>query len=305
MKPLPHKPLISVVVPSFNQGRFIRDTIDSCLRQDYRPLEIIVMDGGSKDETVEVLKSYGDCPELRWVSEPDKGVADAVNKGMALARGDICAIQSSDDAYVPGAFAAAVASFRAYPDAALVYADTIKVNGEGAELSRFRTGPFSITNFLSKRTVVLQPAAFFRREAFEAVGGWSLDYFNADTECWLRMITRYPALKVDAFWSTRRMHEAQRDKNGAKILSDYRRMMEEHATIKRGPSYWRRAAACGVLRHSMRYGPGLGADEKRRLLWRAVRTWPPVLLDAEVAGLVCPWYLGIRRRFMRLTGRTA
>lgn len=303
MKPLPHKPLISVVVPSFNQGRFIRDTIDSCFRQDYRPLEIIVMDGGSKDETVEVLKSYGDCPELRWVSETDKGVADAVNKGMALARGDICAIQSSDDAYLPGTFSAAAASFREHPDAALVYADTIKVNGEGAELSRFRTGPFSITNFLSKRTVVLQPAAFFRREAFEAVGGWSLEYFIADTECWLRMISRFPARKIDAFWSIRRMHEAQRDRNGARIMNDYRRMTMNHEVLIGKPASWQRAARCGLLRHALRYDAGLNAKERKRMLWRAAWAWPPVLLDPEVGGQLIPWYLGIQARWFRMTGR--
>ena len=75
LDPLPAQPLVSVVVPSFNQGRYIRTTIDSILQQSYRPLEIEVVDGGSRDETVEVLRSYGDIPELRWTSEPDRGVA--------------------------------------------------------------------------------------------------------------------------------------------------------------------------------------------------------------------------------------
>ena len=85
LRALPERPLVSVVVPSFNQGRFIRATIDSVLEQDYRPLEIIVVDGGSKDDTVSVLESYGDIPELRWTSEPDRGVADAFGLAPVLA----------------------------------------------------------------------------------------------------------------------------------------------------------------------------------------------------------------------------
>ena len=104
MNALPEHPLISVIVPSFNQGAFIRKTIESALQQDYRPIEVVVMDGASTDNTVDILKSFGDIPELRWVSEPDQGVVDAVNKGLRLARGEIAAIQSSDDFYLPGAF---------------------------------------------------------------------------------------------------------------------------------------------------------------------------------------------------------
>src|SRR4029078_10041925 len=101
LPPLSERPLVSIIVPSFNQGRFIRTTIDSILEQSYRPLEAIVVDGGSNDDTVDVLKSYGDLPELRWTSEPDTGVADAVNKGFARARGEVIGIQSSDDWYAP------------------------------------------------------------------------------------------------------------------------------------------------------------------------------------------------------------
>lgn len=87
LKLLPERPLVSIVVPSYNQGRFIRDTIDSILDQDYRPLKIHVIDGASTDETAEVLRSYGNIPELDWVSEPDSGVVEAVNRGFARVGG--------------------------------------------------------------------------------------------------------------------------------------------------------------------------------------------------------------------------
>ena len=84
-------PLVSIIVPSYNQGRFIRRTLDSILSQDYRPLEVFVVDGASTDETVSILREYSCHPELQWVSERDSGVVEAVNKGFAKARGEFAA----------------------------------------------------------------------------------------------------------------------------------------------------------------------------------------------------------------------
>src|SRR2546423_361332 len=104
------RPLLSIVIPSYNQGAYIRETLESIFAQDYRPIEVLVLDGASSDETVDVLKSF-DAPELQWWSEKDRGVVDAVNKGLARASGEIVAIQSSDDAYAPAAFSAAIEAF--------------------------------------------------------------------------------------------------------------------------------------------------------------------------------------------------
>ena len=99
--------LVSVVVPSFNQGKFIGETLRSCLRESYRPLEILIQDGGSSDDTISVLRSLKN-PEVNWVCEADEGVVDAVNKGLRRANGDVLSIQSSDDVFVDGAVEAAV-----------------------------------------------------------------------------------------------------------------------------------------------------------------------------------------------------
>ncbi|NLB66333.1 MAG: glycosyltransferase [Lentisphaerae bacterium] len=296
---LPARPLISVVVPSYNQGAFIRQTIESCLTQDYHPIEVIVMDGASPDNTVEVLTSLGNLPELQWTSEPDDGVVDAVNKGMRQARGDICAIQSSDDFYLPGAFSHAAATFARHPDMALIYADTIKVDAQGKELSRWVSDPFSIENFLTKQTVILQPAAFFRREAFWEAGGWSPDYFNADTECWLRMIMRRPALKVDAVWASRRMHEGQRDQQNQRIIESFARMMRENPDIRRGPVRWRRASRCGVLLHTIRYSPAMSLRRKKWLLLQAALAWPAIWRPMDLAGQLIPGWRRLRRRLFK------
>ena len=295
LSPLPERPLLSIVVPSYNQGAFIRQTIESCLAQDYRPIEIVVVDGASTDDTVAVLESFGAVPELRWTSEPDAGVVDAVNKGLRRARGEICGIQSSDDAYLPGAFAQAAAAFARHPDVALVYADAVKTDAAGRELARWRTGPFSIENFLSKQTVVLQPAAFFRRSAFWEVGGWSAEFFNADTECWLRMILRRPALKIDAFWGSRRMHEAQRDNQRERIVASYARMTRDNPDIRNGPARWRRAARCGRLLHAVRYAPDLPPGKKKWLLLQAVLAWPPAWKTVDLPGHWVPGWNALRR----------
>lgn len=303
LPPLPERPLVSVVVPSYNQGAFIRQTIESCMAQDYRPIEIVVVDGASTDGTVDVLRSFAGQPEVRWISEPDAGVVDAVNKGMRQVRGEICGIQSSDDVYLPGAFAQAVAAFARHPEVALVYADAVKTDAAGRELARWRTGPFSIENFLSKQTVVLQPAAFFRRSAFEEVGGWSPDYFNADTECWLRMILRRPAFKIDAFWGSRRMHEAQRDRQRERILESYSRMTRNNPDIRNGPARWRRAARCGRILHALRYAPNLPPWKRKWLLLLAVVAWPPARKSADLPGQWVPGWDALRRRWAEWSRR--
>jgi glycosyltransferase involved in cell wall biosynthesis len=122
MFPKNDRPLVSIAVPSFNQGRFIEETLRSCLEQHYRPIEIVVQDGGSTDGTISVLRSL-DAPELSWISESDEGVVDAVNKGLRRARGDILSIQSSDDLFLGGAIEAAVEALFHDPTIGLVYGE--------------------------------------------------------------------------------------------------------------------------------------------------------------------------------------
>jgi glycosyltransferase involved in cell wall biosynthesis len=157
---LPEWPLVSIIIPSYNQGRYIRETIDSVLSQDYRPIEVLVFDGASKDDTVAVLQSY-DAPELQWWSEPDRGVVDAVNKGLARARGELVAIQSSDDVYVPGALSAAVSAFLETPGLGLVYGDVEYIDAESRSRGRTQLPPFSLHDYVGKLTYIPQPAAFF------------------------------------------------------------------------------------------------------------------------------------------------
>lgn len=243
-------------MPSFNQGRFIRDTIESTLSQSYRPLELLVIDGASADETVDVLKSYDDAPELRWWSEPDRGVVEAVNKGFARARGHIGAIQSSDDFYVPDAIQRGVTELTSDPSLAFVFGDIIKVDADGDELMRTELAPYSIENVLALRTWIPQPSTFFRMDLAQSLGGWRDDIpYSPDTDLWLRMAFRANARKFDAVVSKRRVHEAQRDTQGAKIIRDYSRMIDESPDIRNAPDRLRRAAQAGKHLIHVRYNP--------------------------------------------------
>lgn len=257
---VPERPLVSIIVPSFNQGRFIRATIDSILSQDYRPLTIHVIDGGSKDETVEVLKSYGTIPELQWISEPDKGVVDAVNKGFKLVQGDIVAIQSSDDMYLPNAISRIVTEFQNRPDVGLIYGDTVMVDEHGAELNRRTIGPFSLENVFLMKTWIPQPSAFFRRAMLDECGYWdeSIPY-APDTDLWIRMAFRAQVVKIDQFLSQRRIHGTQRDTQAAKIFRDYNKMIEQSSDLKSSPRRLQRIARAGGHLIGVRYNP-TGSD---------------------------------------------
>lgn len=298
---LPESPLVSIVVPSYNQGRFIDQTLTSILSQSYRPLEILVMDGGSTDETIDVLRSYSGTPELRWWSEPDDGVVDAVNGGFSKARGEIGAVQSSDDCYLSGAIETVVAHMRAHPDLGLVYGDIVTIDAEGTELSRTRNPPFSLRGLLSKETWIPQPAAFFRTCLFRELGGWNERFFNADTEMWYRMAFRTRVEKIPSLLAQRRRHDAQRDLNHDEILESYRRMIETSPDIQASPRGYRQAAKCGKHLHALRYPPQRHYRPPRwYYCWRAALAYPKVVRRSHVRRGLIPGYGKARALLSRL-----
>lgn len=293
------RPLVSIIVPSYNQGRFIAQTIESILAQAYRPLEIVVVDGGSSDETLDVLRSFANCPELRWSSEPDQGVADAVNKGLARARGTIAGIQSSDDYYLPGAVEAVVGEF-ADESVGLVYGDVQKVDVGGGEIVRTQLPGFSLERFLAKITWIPQPAAFFRLSLARALGGWNERYFVADVEFWLRLAFRARIVKLDRVLGARREHGAQRDKQAKAIRESYTRMVDESEDLRGAPRRVRRAATCGRYLHDLRYGAARSDWERTRYLWKAVLAYPRVLGSLPSWGGLVPGYYWLRNQMRRV-----
>lgn len=273
------RPLVSIIVPSFNQGRFIRETLDSILTQDYRPIEVLVMDGGSTDETVDVLKSY-DAPELKWVSERDRGVAEAVNKGMARAAGEIIAVQSSDDLYTSGAIHAAVDALAA-DDSGLVYGDVEFMNAESRVNGRSNLRPFDLAEYVGKLTYIPQPAAFFRASAARDVGEWRDEIpYACDAEFYLRVAERFGAAKIDRVLARYRYHAEQRDTAGANVIRDWTRAIEPW-THHKDPRV-RRFARGGIESVRQRYTPESQSMRRTFALYRAILKNPSLIRYPEL-----------------------
>ena len=164
------RPLVSVVVPSYQQGRFLEEALRSVLEQEYEPLEVIVVDGGSTDETVEVIRRYEDRLAW-WTSESDRGQAAALNKGFARAGGEVLGWLASDDVLVPGASRASSTEFERAARRVLVYGEALFVDESGAELFPLEPRAFDVEAMVRAcANHVVQPGSLFRRRAWELAG---------------------------------------------------------------------------------------------------------------------------------------
>jgi glycosyltransferase involved in cell wall biosynthesis len=187
-----------VVTPCLNQARFLEEAVRSVLEQDYPRIEHVVVDGGSTDGSVEILRRYD---HLRWISEPDKGQSDALRKGFALAEGEIFGWLNADDWYLPGAVSAAVASLRS-GDYGLAYGGYRVTHENGETAFDLPPHPFDFETLLDSKNFVPQPSAFFTREAYEAVSGVDLRYHYAmDYDLWVRIGRHSDVAVVDGILS--------------------------------------------------------------------------------------------------------
>ena len=212
LSPLSPRPLVSVVTPSYNQASFLETTVRSVLEQDYPSVEYFVMDGASGDGSVDIIKKYADRLS-GWVSEKDRGQGDAINKGLARAKGEIVAWLNSDDYYLPKAISSAVKVFEQNPEAGLLYGNMLAVDQDGQTLNILRYGQYNLEDLLCFQ-IIGQPAVFFRREAYEQAGGLDVSFhYMLDHLLWIRIAQESKIVYVPQTWSAARFHPQAKNRN--------------------------------------------------------------------------------------------
>lgn len=204
---MPKQPLVSIVTPSFNQAKFLRQTIDSVLSQDYSSLEYIIIDGGSTDGSQAIIEEYADRL-AHWESVPDKGQTDAINKGFARATGQYLAWLNSDDVYQPHAVAEAVGFLEAHPKAGMVYGDCTFIDAQGRAIGRFPAAQTDYQRLRRGYVHIPQQSSFFRADLWHRVG--PLDpsfYFAMDYDLWVRLAGEAPLVYLpEHLWASFRLH---------------------------------------------------------------------------------------------------
>jgi glycosyltransferase involved in cell wall biosynthesis len=187
------RPLVSIITPSFNSGNFIERCIQSVLAQNYPAIEHIVVDGGSKDSTLSIIEKYND--KLRWISEPDRGQSNAMNKGIRMAKGEIIGWINADDYYLPGAVQAVVGEFVACSDVSMVHGDAWTEDLAGRILQEIQAGEVDSMAILTRNQVCYP--AFVRKVVFDEIGGFDETlHLSMDYEMWIRIVTRFKTKHV-------------------------------------------------------------------------------------------------------------
>jgi len=228
-------PLVSIVTPSYNQGQYIEETIQSVSTQDYPNLEYLVVDGRSTDETLEILKRYEN--RLVWLSEKDQGQADAINKGFRMARGEILGWLNSDDTYLPGTIRKVVHYFQTHPDVGMVYGEGYHSDMESKIIERYYTEPFDFQR-LSEICFICQPTAFFRAEVFREIGPLDISLrYCLDYDYWMRIARRFRIGYLNEYLANSRLHtETKTRSQRLAVHEEVLRVVKRH--YGRVPARW-------------------------------------------------------------------
>jgi glycosyltransferase involved in cell wall biosynthesis len=242
-------PLVSIVTPSFNQAAYIQEAMRSVLEQDYAAFEYIVIDGGSSDGSAELVKQQAGRLAY-WVSEPDKGQADAINKGFARAKGKYFAWLNADDRLLPGAVSAAVAYLEANPDVGLVYGDTDFIDAQGSVIGRFAARQTDYRRMLQGYVHIPQQATVWRAALWQPLDAGL--QFAMDYDLWVRVAKTSRVQYVPQLWAQFRLHaDSKTMQNDMRAWED---MLKVHAREGGGYfsvmrfKYWLRKLLFPLLR---------------------------------------------------------
>lgn len=221
---------ISILTPSYNQGKFIEKTITSVMNQNWQDVEHIIIDGGSTDNTIDILKRY---PHLRWISEPDEGQADALNKGLEIATGEIIGWINSDDFYKENIFNDIIKEFKPN-DVKWVIGNITSIYPEARIIKKIKTLRITHQTLLKNPDIVKQQATFFRKDALAKVGGWNKKYYmTMDYDLWIKLSKKYKPKMIDREWAFFTHHEDQKStaKNILTQLNDIKNILrKEHVS---------------------------------------------------------------------------
>ncbi len=220
----------SIIIPSYNQGSFIAQTIDSILNQSFKNVEVLVIDGGSTDNTIEVLKRYGN--RIFWLSEKDRGQTHAINKGLALAKGTIIAYLNSDDYYLEKTLAIVAECFTSKQSALWITGDYVIVDEEGNKVQnaigkyKYYFRNILSFNLLTVLNPIIQPSTFLSKALVDQIGPFNEELrYTMDYEYWLKAIKIQHPILVKERLSVFRIHK--KSKGG----SQYRKQFEEELVV--------------------------------------------------------------------------
>jgi len=235
-----NKHLVSIVTPSYNQGQFIKATLLSVKCQDYPNIEHLVIDGGSSDNTVEILKNYEKEYNLKWISEPDKGQSDAVNNGFQQASGQIVGWLNSDDVYVDRqAISYVVSKFEEFNDVDVIYGDGITIDENNLVLKTIHNIPWVSLNRLVRFDFIIQPSCFFRREIVQQHKLDTKIDLPMDYEYYLRLAAQgFKFRHVNKVLSATRWHEEAKSMSRAEEVRVESRKVTELYGQRRNLSYY-------------------------------------------------------------------
>jgi glycosyltransferase involved in cell wall biosynthesis len=204
-------PRISVVTPSFNQGVFLEETIRSILLQGYPDLEYLVIDGGSSDNSIEIIRKYEKWI-AHWDSRPDRGQSHAIQKGFDRITGSVSAYLNSDDIYMPGTLLRVSKRFTGRPNLDVVYGNLYRIDPEDRVIEEHRNTPFMRSGFLYGGFFLHQPCTFWKTELVRSVGGFNAEFrFDMDNDLFMRMTLANARFAFErAFLAGFRVHPASK-----------------------------------------------------------------------------------------------
>ncbi len=283
-------PRVSVITPSYNQAEFLEQTILSVLNQHYPDLEYIVVDGNSNDGSVDIIRKYEDRITW-WVSEPDHGQAEAINKGFSRATGEIVAWLNSDDLYLQGAMQSAVDYLMANPSCGLVYGDVLSLGEHDLPINLQRFSQYDLPDLMKFR-IIGQPAVFLRGSVLQETGFLDNHFkYLLDHHLWLRIAEKSRIAYSGKLWAAARYHAAAKNLAQARFfgeeafrLADWMKETPEFEQIYRkheqeilGGAEWLNAyyqSVSGAPRlvlqsywKSFRYDPGRVLKDWKRILF--------------------------------------